>query len=238
MIVCADADLELAVAEAALSVAATTGQRCTCARRLFVERPLLDEFQERLAAVLRGLAIGPPLADGVFMGPLASHAGYERLLAKRSLAPLAGGERVLLVDPQLPPPYVGAGLVRFASTAQRHPYQREEIFGPEASLYPVHDLDEAIAGANDSDYALAASVMTRDRAKYDHCVGRVRTGILNWNKATVGASGRLPFGAGAKSGNDRPAGVTATLYCTAPQAHLESEAGFDAGALPPGMPRP
>ena len=63
-------------------------------------------------------------------------------------------------------------------------------------------------------------------------------GCLNWNKATVGASGKLPFGGLGRSGNDRPAGVTSTLYCTVPQARLEGEAGFDPAALPPGMPEP
>jgi succinylglutamic semialdehyde dehydrogenase len=238
MVVCADADLELAVAEAAISIAASTGQRCTCARRLFVERPVLEEFSERLCNVLAHLSVGPPLAEGVFMGPLVSHAAYEQVARYRALAGEAGGERLLLVEPALPPPYVGAGLVRFDSTRQHHPYQRDEIFGPEAALYPVGDIDEAVAAVNDSDYGLVASVMTRDRAKYERCIGRVRTGLLNWNKATVGASGRLPFGGIARSGNDRPAGVSATVYCTIPQAHLESEAGFDPETLPPGMPRP
>ena len=238
MLVLADADLDLAVSEAALSIAATTGQRCTSARRLFVERSIFESFCGKLRAVLEGLRIGPPLEAGVFMGPLASLAGYEALQRMRTLAPEAGGERLLGVDPDLPPPYVGAGLVAFPSLRQTHPYQREEIFGPEAALYPVDDLDQAIAAANDSDYGLAAAVMTRARAKYEHCVGRIRSGILNWNKATVGASGRLPFGGSGKSGNDRPAGVTATVYCTVPQAHLENEAAFDASALPPGMPRP
>jgi len=238
IIVCADADLDLAVSEAALSIAATTGQRCTAARRIFVERPVRERFQEKLCAVLAGLRVGPPLEEGVFMGPLASHDAHARLERMRGLAAEAGGERVLRVDTSRPPPYTGAGLVRFESTEQRHPYQREEIFGPEAALYPVDDLDDAIAAANDSDYGLAASVFTCCRAKYERCIGRICTGVLNWNKGTVGASGRLPFGGSGKSGNDRPAGVTATLYCTAPQAHLESEAGFDPGALPPGMPRP
>jgi succinylglutamic semialdehyde dehydrogenase len=238
MIVCADADLDLAVSEAALSIAATTGQRCTAVRRIFVERPMREQFQEKLAAVLAGLRVGAPLDEGVFMGPLASLDAHARLERMRGLAAAAGGERVLVVDTGRPPPYTGAGLVRFESTAQLHPYQREEIFGPEAALYPVDDLDEAIAAANDSDYGLAASVITRDRARYEHCIGRIGTGVLNWNKGTIGASGRLPFGGSGKSGNDRPAGVTATLYCTAPQAHLESEAGFDPSALPPGMPRP
>ena len=238
IVVCADADLDLAVAESALSVAATTGQRCSCARRFFVERAVFEPFAEKLARVLAGLRVGPPLEPGVFMGPLVSLAAHARFEALRAKAGEAGGERILAADPGLPPPYTGAGLVRFASTRQTHPYQREENFGPEAALYPVGDLDEAIAAANDSDYGLAASVFSRDRRSYERCVARVRTGVLNWNRGTIGASGRLPFGGGGRSGNDRPAGVSAALYCTVPQAHMESEAGFDPKSLPPGMPRP
>ena len=75
------------------------------------------------------------------------------------------------------------------------------------------DLDQAIAAVNDSDYGLVASVFTRNRARYQHAVGRIRTGLLNWNKGTIGASGKLPFGGLGKSGNDRPAGIAATAYC-------------------------
>jgi succinylglutamic semialdehyde dehydrogenase len=238
LIVCEDADLELALAETALSIAATTGQRCTCARRLFVARAREAELAERLTAVLSGLRVGPPLEDGVFMGPLVSTQAHARLLRAREQSLEAGGERLPVAQPELPPPYTGAGLVRYPGLAQIHPIQREETFGPEAALYAFDDLDEAIAAANDSDYGLAAAVMTRDRAKYEHCVGRIRTGLLNWNKGTVGASGRLPFGGSGKSGNDRPAGVTATLYCTVAQAHLENEQPFDPESLPPGMPKP
>jgi succinylglutamic semialdehyde dehydrogenase len=239
VLVCDDADLELAVAECAFSVAVSTGQRCTCARRLFVSRRLIDPFGEKLARVLGGVRIGKPLEPGVFMGPLVSlkaHAGFE---AMRARAAEAGGERILAGRVDLAPPFTGVGLVRFAGVAQTHPYQREELFGPEAAIYPVDDLDEAIAATNDSDYGLAAAVFTRDRAKYERCVARVRAGVLNWNRGTVGASARLPFGGSNKSGNDRPAAVTATLYCTVPKAHLENEStGFDPKSLPPGMPRP
>jgi succinylglutamic semialdehyde dehydrogenase len=238
MLVCADADLEAAVAEAAVSICATTGQRCSSLSRIFVEAPLFDAFGERLARVLAGVRIGMPLDPEVFMGPLVSRAAFERVARLRALAVPAGGERVALPDSGRAAPWTGPGLVRFESARQDHPYHREEIFGPEACLYPVRDLDEAIAGANDSDYGLAASVMTRDRAKYQHCVGRVRTGVLNWNRGTIGASGRLPFGGLRRSGNDRPAGILATVYCTVAQAHLESANGLDPASLPPGMPRP
>jgi succinylglutamic semialdehyde dehydrogenase len=238
MIVLEDADLALAVAEAAVSIAATTGQRCTALSRLFVARSVLEPFVERLARVLRGLRAGMPLDEGVFMGPLASQQAFERVARDRRGAAGAGGEVVLDADCGRPAPWVGARLVRFEGTRQTHPYQREELFAPEAALYPVDSLDEAIAAVNDSDFGLAASVMTLDRRRYEHCVGRIRTGILNWNRGTVGASGRLPFGGLGKSGNDRPAGILAGLYCSFPQAHLEYDGALDPGSLPPGVPTP
>jgi succinylglutamic semialdehyde dehydrogenase len=238
LLVLDDADLELAVAEAALSICATTGQRCSCARRLFVDRAVVDEFAERLVRVLRGVRAGPPLAEGVFMGPLVSESAFESLARWRALSKQAGGERLLEADPGLPPPFVGPGLVRYTDTIQSHPAQREEIFGPEAALYAVEGLEHAIAAANDSEYGLVASVFTRDRARFERCVGRIATGLLHWNRGTIGASGRLPFGGLRRSGNHRPAGVFSTLYCTFHQAHLESEEPLDPAKLPPGMPRP
>jgi succinylglutamic semialdehyde dehydrogenase len=237
MVVLEDADLPLAVSEAALSMCATTGQRCTSLSRLFVARRRIDEVIERLARVLDGLVIGPPLREGVFMGPLVSRAAFERIASFRAQVEASGGTRVYRRDMDRLAPYVGPALVRFEGLAQTHPYQREEIFGPEAAVYAVDDLDEAIAAVNDSDYGLAASVMTRDRAAYEHCVGRIRTGVLNWNRGTIGASGRLPFGGIRRSGNDRPAGIFSALYCTVAQAHLESEGGGVPEELPPGLPR-
>ena len=238
MVVLSDADLSLAVAEAAVSICATTGQRCSSASRIFVERPLFDAFTERLSRMLRGVRVGPPLDSSVFMGPLVSHAAYTRVLGYRARAEQAGGERIVDVEPGLPPPFVGPGLVRFREARQDHPYQRDEIFGPEAALYPVDNLEHAISAVNDSDFGLVASIMTADRGKFSHCIGRVRTGLLNWNRGTIGASGRLPFGGTKRSGNDRPAGILSTLYCSAPQACLEHTGAFDPTALPPGIPLP
>jgi len=238
MIVWEDADLPLALSEAALSIAATTGQRCSSLSRIFVARAHVEEFTDRLAKLLGGLVIGPPLEPGVFMGPLVSRAAFERVMKWRAQAAAAGGERVLRGETNRLAPFVAPGLVRFAKLDQSHPYQREEMFGPEAAVYAVDDLDEAIAAVNDSDYGLAASVMTRDRAVYERCIGRIEVGVLNWNRGTIGASGRLPFGGGKRSGNDRPAAITATLYCTSPQSHIEYAGGLDPKTLPPGFPEP
>ena len=238
MIVCADADLDLAVAEAALSICATTGQRCSSLSRIFVETPLLEAFGARLARVLGSVRAGAPLDPGVFMGPLVSDAAHARLLRYRALALEAGGERLAAGPTALPAPFAAPGLTLFGDASQSHAYHRDEIFAPEAGVYPVVDLDHAIAAVNDCDYGLAASVMTADRARYEHAIGRVRTGILNWNRGTIGASGRLPFGGARRSGNDRPAGILSTLYCATSQSHLEYAGGFDPKTLPPGMPRP
>ncbi len=237
MIVLDDADLELAVAEAALSICATTGQRCSCLSRVFVARSRIDELQERLLGVLRGIRVGPPLEEGVFMGPLVSRGAHEKVMRYRALAAEAGAERLAIPQPEREAPYTGPGLVRFPRLDQSHPYARDEIFGPEAALFPIDDLEEGIAAVNDSEYGLAASVMTRDRARFEHCTGRVRTGILNWNRGTIGASGKLPFGGSGRSGNDRPAGILATVYCTVAQSHLENAEGA-LPTLPPGMPKP
>jgi succinylglutamic semialdehyde dehydrogenase len=86
IVVLADADLELAVAESAISICASTGQRCSSASRLFVERNAMDEFTERLLRVLRGVRSGPPLEADVFMGPLVSRAAHAKLLRYRALA--------------------------------------------------------------------------------------------------------------------------------------------------------
>jgi succinylglutamic semialdehyde dehydrogenase len=238
MIVLDDAELDLAVSEAAISICATTGQRCTSLSRIFVADSRLEEFAARLSRVLAGVRIGPPLEPDVFMGPLISRSAFEKVMRYRSQAAAAGGERIFRGEMDRLAPYIAPSLVRFEKMEQSHPYQREEIFGPEAALYPVADLDAAIAAVNDADYGLAASVMSRDRSGFEHCIGRIRTGILNWNRGTIGASGRLPFGGVGRSGNDRPAGILSTLYCTFPQAHLENDAGFDPEDLPRGIPRP
>ena len=238
MIVWRDADVRLAAAEAALSIAATTGQRCSCLSRVFVHREIEAEFTQRLVRVLSGMKIGPPLEPGVFMGPLVSRGAFDKVMRLRGLASEAGGERIFRGEIDRIAPYIAPALTRFGSAEQTHPYQRDEIFGPEAALYPVSDLDEAIAAVNDSDFGLAASVMTRERKHFDHCAGRIQTGILNWNKGTIGASGKLPFGGTKKSGNHRPAAILATLYCTEPQSMTLNDQPFDAKSLPPGVPEP
>ncbi len=126
-------------------------------------------------------------------------------------------------------------LHRAASFSTESRYQCEEHFVPDVCALEVATLDEGLAALNGTDYGLVASVFTRERACFERIFRETRVGLLNWNTSTVGASSTLPFGGIGRSGNDRPAGVLSTAYCTYPVASLELEAPEDAPTFP-GFP--
>lgn len=137
------------------------------------------------------------------------------------------------------PPVAGGAHVRpsvhrVAKVDPESRYQREELFAPDTCIYAVDDLDEAIALAEDTVYGLACSIFTQSEGAYHEVVKRVRAGVINWNRSTVGANSRLPFGGMKASGNGHPAGLFSTLYCTYPVASLEEDKPFDPNALSPG----
>ena len=114
-------------------------------------------------------------------------------------------------------------------------YEREELFGPDLAVYHASSAEEAVAIANATEYGLAASVHTANRAGFERCVEQLECGVVNWNAPTVGASGRLPFGGLKRSGNHRPAGLFSTLYCAAPVAILHGQEHLDRARLAPGV---
>jgi succinylglutamic semialdehyde dehydrogenase len=185
-----------------------------------------DAFVERLARALRSLVIGYPLDDDGFLGPLISAAARERHGAVMRMAREEGAEAIVAGGPCEGPRrghYVRPSLHRIAALSAESRYQCEEHFVPDAFVCAVDSLDEGIAALDATEYGLVAAVFTRSRERYLRVGRGVRVGVLNWNTGTVGASSRLPFGGVKKSGNDRAAAVTSTLYCTYPVASLEVE---------------
>ena len=99
------------------------------------------------------------------------------------------------------------------------------------------DLDEAFRRATETDYGLSFSVFSQSEETFQRAMIEVPSGIVNWNRATNGASGRLPFGGVGKSGNHRPAALFAPEYCSYPVASLSKPFGEYSENPSPGFPQ-
>ena len=241
-IVLDDADVARAVNQIAFAAYATGGQRCTATSRILATPKVIDQLVEGLAAKARELVVGYPLDEDVFMGPLIRDESRARLFEAQARARAAGIEAV-----------VPGGAAEVSNrngwyarpAVHRAPqgdirvegYTHDELFGPDVCVYPVADVDEAIARANDTRYGLAAAVFTEREETFEAFADALKVGVLHWNQSSAGASGRLPFGGVNESGNHRPAGIFAGLFTTWAQAvRFRPEPD---SALPtwPGMPR-
>ena len=236
-VVTEDADWKLALYETCFSAFVTTGQRCTASSRLILvgSADFAERFSKEIVRMASGLSIGDPLSPTTFMGPLVSARARDGFLA--ATTELAGACEVLLAARAPEGFFVSPQIVRAGVSGNRGArFLREEIFGPQLSIFHARDRDEAIHIANHTDYGLAMSVFCRDRAEFDRYLELSRVGILNWNKGTVGATGKLPFGGIGKSGNFRPAGLYSGRSSTYPVATVIGEALPKPEALPPGFP--
>jgi succinylglutamic semialdehyde dehydrogenase len=112
------------------------------------------------------------------------------------------------------------GLMDVTAVPQR---DDAEWFGPFLQLIRVPDFDAAVREANHTQFGLAAALLSDRRELYERFFRQIRAGIVNWNRPTTGASGKLPFGGVGLSGNHRPSGYYAADYCSYPVASLEVE---------------
>ena len=232
-IVLEDADLAQATHQIAKAAYLTTGQRCSATSRVVVHVDVIDEFLDRFRAITGRVTTGDP-AEDVFMGPLASRPALEKFVEAQSrdesgaLTPVRRGGRAEIdsdgyfVDPAI-------WLARKVDATGEH--QASEIFGPDVVVYPVASDDAAVNVANATEYGLAMSVFTADEERFERLAYDLRSGVLNLNRSTAGASSRLPFGGVKKSGNHRPSAILAGLYCSYPQAQLREEASWDDSRL-------
>jgi succinylglutamic semialdehyde dehydrogenase len=226
-LVCDDADIAAAARAIAFAACVTAGQRCTATRRVLVTPGVSRALTDALVRLFREVRIGGPFAEDVFSGPVISAAARERHAQLLRWAADDGAERLVDGGPCEGPArghWVRPTLHRVTRRLGDSRYQREEHFVPDVWIHEVDSLEAGIAAIDDSDYGLVASVFSAERETYERVYRETRIGLLNWNLTTVGASSRLPFGGTRRSGNDRPAGATSTLYCTYPVGSLEAEA--------------
>ncbi|MBI1405997.1 MAG: succinylglutamate-semialdehyde dehydrogenase [Caulobacter sp.] len=213
-------DPEAAAAIIVQSAFITTGQRCSCARRLILpEGHEGDRVIEALVALTDRLVIGPwNGADEPFMGPLINARGAEA--ARKAAAALGGtviraaGKVAGLSDAFITPGIIDVG---------HHETPDEEIFAPVLQVRRAATFDGAIALANHTRYGLSAGLVTDDLMLWDHFGKRIRAGVVNLNRPTTGAAGTAPFGGLGDSGNHRPSAYYAADYCAYPVASFEAE---------------
>ena len=202
LLVCDDADLDLAVKWTLLSAFSNAGQRCAAASRVIVFDAIYDRFRERLLAGVNTLRVGPGDEDD--FGPVINERQLNNMIgavaraAQRGAAVSAGGGR--LQDPQHRQGYYMAPTV-IEGVGQDDEISTTEIFGPITCLYRARDFRDALAQANASPYALTACIHTKNIHRALEFTHKVQAGVAVVNGGTYGSEPHMPFGGAKNSGN-------------------------------------
>jgi RHH-type proline utilization regulon transcriptional repressor/proline dehydrogenase/delta 1-pyrroline-5-carboxylate dehydrogenase len=206
LIVDSDADLDEAVTGALHSAFGYQGQKCSALSRLVVLAENYDRFMERLVAAAESLRVGPAEIPGNIIGPVIARDAQQRILAIIEAggkeAPLAWQGRV----PDEPnacyvPPTI------FTDVPAKSRLFREEIFGPVLAVTRARDFDEALALANDGEFALTGGIYSRSPVNLERAKAELVCGNLYINRPITGAVvQRQPFGGFRMSGGGTKAG--------------------------------
>ncbi|WP_372912718.1 aldehyde dehydrogenase family protein [Salinigranum sp.] len=207
------ADLDVAVHSAVMSSFKTTGQRCVSSERLVVHEEVYDEFKERFVDVASEVAVGDPLNEDTFMGPLIEAAHVEKVTKYNELAEKED-VNVLVDRTELDPEEIPDGHAEghwvgpFVYEADAYEDLRcthEEVFGPHVALLKYSgDIEEAVEIHNDTDYGLAGAIISEDYRQINYYRDNAEVGLAYGNLPCIGAEVQLPFGGVKKSGNGYP----------------------------------
>jgi alpha-ketoglutaric semialdehyde dehydrogenase len=213
IIVLEDAALDLAVEGIVWSAFGTSGQRCTAASRVIVQKGVYDDLQSRLVTAAEKLRLGPGWEEGVDVGPVINQGALEKIdsytqIGKDEGAKLLTGGEVASGNG------LGEGFFYrptiFGDVDPQMRVAQEEIFGPTTALIPVADVDEAIRVSNGIEFGLSSSIFTRDVNTAFRAMRDLEAGITYINAGTIGAEVHLPFGGVKGTGNGhREAGQAA-----------------------------
>jgi len=204
MVVCNDANVDAAVGIAQVGLFLNQGQCCCASSRIYVEDGVYDEFVEKSAKAAEQRQVSAGWEDGAAQGPQVSKEQFDSVMSyinkgKNDGAQLmTGGNRVgdkgYFVAPTV-----------FAGVTDDMTIAKEEIFGPVMSIMKFSEVDDVIARANNSDYGLAAAVMTRNFTKAQGIAKQLRAGTV-WVNCYDTFDAALPFGGFKSSGIGRELG--------------------------------
>jgi aldehyde dehydrogenase (NAD+) len=217
LVVLDDADLETAVGCAVQGAFYSTGQRCTASSRLIVQQGAHDRFVDAMVAATKALVVDDALKPGTQIGPVVDQKQLEQDMAyieigRNDGARLAfGGERLNRESPGF---YLQPAL--FTETTNDMRINREEVFGPVATVIRVRDYDEALAVANDTPFGLSSGICTASLRYASHFKRHSAAGMVMVNLPTAGVDYHVPFGGRkASSYGSREQGRYAAEFYTA-----------------------
>lgn len=229
------ADIDAAVHDIIQSAFISAGQRCTCARKLFLPANAEgDAILARLISVTENIKVD--VYDAVeqpFFGSMISVAAAKGMVAVQQQLQALGG-KILVELKHLKPDtaLVSPGIIECSDIQD---YLDDEHFGPLLKVFRFTDFDQAIEAANNTSFGLSAGLLSDDEALYQHFFRHIRAGIVNWNRPITGASSAAPFGGVGSSGNHRASAYYAADYCAYPVASVELEKVTLPGQLSPGL---
>ena len=218
------ADAEAVAGLVVQSAFVTTGQRCSCARRLIVpEGAQGDAVVEAVNAMVERLIFAPwDSTPEPYAGPMISQRAAEAALAALQERIDRGATVIRPSGPvgNLPGAFVRPAIIDVTGID----IPDEEMFAPFLSVTRVPTFEAAIAEANATRYGLSAGLISDVPANWDQFIRRIRAGVVNFNRPTTGAAGDMPFGGLGASGNHRPSAYYAADYCAYPVASFEAGA--------------
>ncbi|ASI89173.1 succinylglutamate-semialdehyde dehydrogenase [Vibrio mediterranei] len=226
-------DIDAAVYTILQSAYISAGQRCTCARRLYVPFGQKgDQLVERLVSAIGKIRIDEPFAEPApFMGPQISEQAADHIIAAQAELLKLGGKS-LVEAKRLQAAFVTPALIDATNIEQ---LPDEEYFGPLLQLVRYETLPQAVELANDTRFGLSAGLISQSDEEWQYFVDHIRAGIVNRNRQLTGASGDAPFGGPGASGNLRPSAFYAADYCAYPMASMEGDNTVLPATLSPGI---
>jgi len=195
LVVLDDADLATAVGTAVNGAYFSTGQRCTASSRFIVTAGIHDKFVDAVAERLKKLVVGNGLDPKTEMGPVVSKPqldqdqAYVKIARDEGATLKMGGE---LLNRPTQGYYMAPAL--FTDTTNKMRINREEVFGPVASVVKVKDFDAALETANDTEFGLSAGIVTSSLKYASAFKRRAEAGMVMVNLPTAGVDYHVPFG--------------------------------------------